>query len=61
MQCFVDIPGRPLFLRESEEEWVWMRVQGKGIAGRVERGNCSQDAIYERRLKQIAKNIRNLT
>lgn len=42
----VNIPRSPvLFLREKEEELIWVRRTGRAV-----RGSCSQDKISERRI-----------
>lgn len=42
----VNIPRSPvLFLREKEEELIWVRGTGRAV-----RGCCSQDKISERRI-----------
>jgi hypothetical protein len=51
----VDIPGRPaIFLRKKEKRWIWGRREiGWGATGRSgERGNCSWDVLYKRRIKK---------
>lgn len=55
MWCLDDLPGRPTLFRK-EVVGVDLVERGGGeerLGGRTERGNCSHDGIYEKRIRKI--------
>jgi len=53
----VDIPGKPsLFLGKTEGEFIFSSGKEE-TALRRGRGNCHQDIIYERRIKNKINNV----
>lgn len=50
MPCFVDFTTSPaLFLRETEEHWIWGRV-GVSVGGNWSEGRLQSDIVYERKM-----------
>jgi hypothetical protein len=53
MPCLVDIPGNTTFFsREMEEEWIGGEGKKRRGPERRRRGNCSCDAVYERKINK---------